>query len=107
MSPAADGFMGPPMIPDLRPSLSSWLAQRGPSAGIQAAVDVAGGDMAEREFLAGFERAAQLAQRLLACPPCYSSGPEYVRYVADLMNGADDVMGRGLAAGCLAAVGEA
>jgi hypothetical protein len=61
---------------------------------------------AEREFLSGFERAAVLAQRLLACPPAHTSAVQYLEDVADLLEGGEDLIGRGLAVGCLAALGK-
>ena len=60
----------------------------------------------EREFLNGFQKAALLTQQVRAFPPSYTSPRDYVKDVARLMLGTDDFVGRGLAAGCLSAVGE-
>lgn len=60
----------------------------------------------EREFLTGFEKAAVLTQRMLASPPSYTTPQDYLKDVARLMLGGDDFVGRGLAVGCLCAVGE-
>ena len=61
----------------------------------------------EREFLAGFERAALLVQQLLSGPPAYASGDRYLEDVAQLNGDAEDLVRRGLAVGCLAALGRA
>jgi hypothetical protein len=61
----------------------------------------------EREFLAGFERAARLVQQILTCPPSYASGDRYLEDVARLHGDAEDLVRRGLAVGCLAALGRA
>jgi hypothetical protein len=61
----------------------------------------------EREFLAGFERAARLVQQILIRPPAYASGDRYLADVARLHGDADDLVRRGLAVGCLAALGRA
>jgi hypothetical protein len=60
-----------------------------------------------REFLRGFQQAALLAQRILASPPTYMSAKEYLEDVADLHAAANDLVRRGLAAGCLSALGKA
>lgn len=60
----------------------------------------------EKEFLMGFQRAAQLVQRILACPPSHTSAVDYMNDVAHLHADADDLLRRGLAVGCLAAVGK-
>lgn len=60
-----------------------------------------------REFLRGFQQAALLAQRMLANPPTYTSPREYLEDVVDLHAAADDLVRRGLAAGCLCALGKA
>jgi hypothetical protein len=57
------------------------------------------------EYLTGFGRAAQLVRRVLAEPPCFKAAPEYVESVAALHAGTDDMFCRGLAVGCLAALG--
>jgi hypothetical protein len=59
----------------------------------------------EREFLAGFERAARLVQRVLTCPQAYARGDLYLADVARLHADAEDLTRRGLAVGCLAALG--
>lgn len=60
-----------------------------------------------REFLKGFQQAALLAQRMLANPPRYTSAKEYLEDVVDLHAAANDLVRRGLAAGCLCALGKA
>ena len=60
----------------------------------------------ERAFLTGFERAAVLTQRILANPPSHTSPEEYMRDVAHLHADSDDLVSRGLAVGCLSAVGQ-
>ena len=60
----------------------------------------------EKEFLAGFEKAALLTQRILACPPSYTTAREYLNDVVRLLRGSDDLVERGLVVGCLCAVGE-
>jgi len=62
-------------------------------------------ERSEREFLAGFERAALLVRQVLTCPPTYASGDRYLEDVARLHGDADDFTRRGLAVGCLAALG--
>jgi hypothetical protein len=59
----------------------------------------------EREFLAGFERAARLVQQVLTCPQAYVSTDRYLEDVARLHGDAEDLTRRGLAVGCLAALG--
>lgn len=61
---------------------------------------------AEKEFLIGFERAAVLTRRIIASPPTHTTAEEYIKDVAHLHADADDLLRRGLAVGCLAAVGE-
>jgi hypothetical protein len=60
----------------------------------------------EKAFLTGFERAAVLTQRILANPPSHTSAEEYMRDVAHLHADSDDMVSRGLAVGCLSAVGK-
>jgi hypothetical protein len=60
----------------------------------------------QKEFLIGFQRAAQLTQRVLSCPPSHTTREEYMRDVAHLHGDADDLIRRGLAVGCLSALGE-
>jgi len=60
----------------------------------------------ERDFLTGFGKAALLAQRLSASPPRYTTARDYLKDVAQLLQGSDDLVQRGLMAGCLCAVGE-
>lgn len=60
-----------------------------------------------REFLQGFERAAMLTRGLLEHPPAITSREAYVQDVADLNRDANDMVRRGLAVGCLVAVGRA
>jgi hypothetical protein len=59
----------------------------------------------EREFLAGFERAALLVQQVLTRPQAYVNGDRYLEDVARLHGDAEDLTRRGLAVGCLAALG--
>jgi hypothetical protein len=59
----------------------------------------------EREFLAGFERAARLVRQVLTCPQAYMSGDRYLEGVAQLHGDAEDLTCRGLAVGCLVALG--
>ena len=59
----------------------------------------------ERAFLAGFEKAAVLARRVMADPPRHTTPQDYLRNVADLHADSDDLLSRGLAVGCLAAFG--
>jgi len=59
----------------------------------------------EKEFLLGFEKAALLTQRILACPPAYTTPDEYMESVAHLHADSDDLVSRGLAVGCLSALG--
>jgi hypothetical protein len=60
----------------------------------------------EKEFLSGFQKAALLTQRVSACPPSYTTARDYLKDVARLLRGSDDLVERGLVAGCLCAVGE-
>jgi hypothetical protein len=60
----------------------------------------------ERAFLNGFERAAVLTRQILANPPSHTSAEEYMRDVAHLHGDSDDMTCRGLAVGCLSAVGK-
>jgi hypothetical protein len=60
----------------------------------------------EIEFLAGFAMAALLMQRLQAQPPSFTSGPAYAESVAHLHEKSDDLLSRGLAVGCLSALGK-
>lgn len=62
-------------------------------------------DRAEKEFLMGFERAARLAQQVKERPPSYTTAEDYMKDVAQLHARSDDLVSRGLAVGCLAAVG--
>ena len=60
-------------------------------------------DRQAKAFLHGFERAAQLAQRVLTTPPRHTSPVQYLRDVALLHGSVDDPTSRGLAVGCLSA----
>lgn len=60
----------------------------------------------EKEFLKGFEKAALLILGILACPPSFTSREEYVESVAHLHADSDDLRSRGLAVGCLSALGK-
>ena len=61
----------------------------------------------EKDFLSGFQKAALLLQRLLATPPTFTTREEYVENVAHLHANAQDLTCRGLAVGCLCALGKA
>jgi len=58
------------------------------------------------EFLAGFGKAALLAQRVLASPPSYTTREDYMESVAHLYADSEDLVGRGLAVGCMSAIGK-
>ena len=60
----------------------------------------------ERDFLIGFTRAALLTRAILASPPAATTPEAYMRTIAQLHADADDLLRRGLAVGCLSAVGE-
>jgi hypothetical protein len=60
----------------------------------------------EKEFLLGFAKAATLTQRMLAAPPAHTSPKDYMKDVAHLLRSSDDLVDRGIAVGCLAAVGD-
>ena len=55
--------------------------------------------------LRGVERAALLVQRVLSDPPSYKSAESYVEDVACLHVRATDLLRRGIAVGCLSALG--
>jgi hypothetical protein len=59
-----------------------------------------------REYLRGFEQAAVLVRRVLSDPPSYKNAESYVEDVAaDLHVRATDPLRRGIAVGCLSALG--
>jgi hypothetical protein len=60
----------------------------------------------EREFLVGFARAALLTQSMVTCPPSFTSPSDYMENVAHLHGDSDDLLSRGLAVGCLSALGK-
>ncbi len=60
----------------------------------------------ERDFLLGFQKAAILARRVLASPPTYTTASDYLESVAHLHGDSDDLISRGLAVGCLSAIGK-
>ena len=62
-------------------------------------------DRQTKEYLAGFQRAALLVQRILSAPPSYQSAQHYLEDVADLHLHAGDLQRRGIAVGCLSALG--
>jgi hypothetical protein len=62
-------------------------------------------DREAREYLRGFEQAALLVQRVLSDPPSYNNAESYVQDVADLHVRATDLLRRGIAVGCLSALG--
>jgi hypothetical protein len=57
----------------------------------------------ESAFLAGFGKAALLAQQVKEHPPTHTTPEEYMRDVADLHADSDEMISRGLAVGCLSA----
>jgi hypothetical protein len=59
----------------------------------------------ELAFLAGFGRAALLAQQVKEHPPTHTTPEEYMRDVAHLHGDSEDLVSRGLAVGCLSAFG--
>jgi hypothetical protein len=61
----------------------------------------------EHEFLDGFQRAAVLTRTVMAQPPSYTTAAEYLEDVAHLHADSDDLTRRGLAVGCLSALGRA
>jgi hypothetical protein len=60
----------------------------------------------ETEFLLGFAKAALLTKAVAAAPPAFTTAQDYMKTVAQLHADADEALRRGLAVGCLAAVGE-
>jgi hypothetical protein len=60
----------------------------------------------EKEFLTGFQQAALLLQQLLVSPPSFTTREDYVESVAHLHADAQDLTSRGLAVGCLCALGK-
>ncbi len=63
-------------------------------------------DRQAKQFLEGFQKAAQLVQNLADhCSP-QSDPAEYLEGVADLHGHSDDLVRRGVAVGCLCAVGK-
>jgi hypothetical protein len=60
----------------------------------------------ETAFLAGFGKAAVLAQQVKAHPPSHTTAEEYMRDVAHLHEDSEDLLSRGLAVGCLSAFGQ-
>jgi len=60
----------------------------------------------ERDFLAGFAMAALLMQRIQAQPPSFTSGEDYLESVAHLHEDSEELLSRGLAVGCLSAMGK-
>ena len=62
-------------------------------------------DQRSKEYLAGFQRAALLVQRVLSAPPSYKSAQAYIEDVAHLHDHAVDLVRRGIAVGCLSALG--
>ena len=62
-------------------------------------------DRRAKDFLIGFERAAWLTRRIREAPPSHTTPEDYLKDVAELNEDSDDLVRRGLAVGCLAAVG--
>ena len=59
----------------------------------------------EHEFLVGFGLAATLARDVLWQRPSYTTAEKYIADVADLHADANDFLRRGIAVGCLSALG--
>jgi len=60
----------------------------------------------EKEFLTGFGLAATLTKRVMRHRPSYTTAEQYVEDVADLHADASDFRRRGMAVGCLSALGK-
>jgi hypothetical protein len=60
----------------------------------------------ERDFLLGFRKAAILARHVIATPPSYTTPSDYLESVAHLHEDSDDLISRGLAVGCMSAIGK-
>lgn len=60
-----------------------------------------------KDFLMGFQHAALLTQEVRSRTPGYATAAVYLETVARLFAGSSDLVGRGLAAGCLSALGRA
>ena len=63
-------------------------------------------DRQAKEFLEGFQKAAQLTQRLADNRSPHPDPTDYLKDVADLHGHSDDLVRRGLAVGCLCALGK-
>jgi hypothetical protein len=61
-------------------------------------------DRAEQDFLKGFEKAARLTREVRDSQP--GTATDYLEAVAHLLADSQDLVCRGLAVGCLAAVGK-
>jgi hypothetical protein len=59
----------------------------------------------ERDFLIGFGMAATLTRHIMGQHPSYTTAEKYVEDVADLHAHANDFRARGIAVGCLSALG--
>jgi hypothetical protein len=59
----------------------------------------------EKDFLTGFGLAATLTRHIMGQRPSYTSAEKYVEDVADLHADAPDFLRRGVAVGCLSALG--
>jgi hypothetical protein len=57
------------------------------------------------DFLAGFQQAAVLTRTVMAKPPAHTTAAAYLEDVAHLHADSDDLTRRGLAVGCLSALG--
>jgi hypothetical protein len=60
----------------------------------------------DKEFLAGFARAALLTAAVLKSAPSQVTADAYLEAVARLLRDSQDLVGRGVAVGCLAALGK-
>jgi hypothetical protein len=63
-------------------------------------------DRQQLDFLLGFQRAATLVNNVLTSPASYAAGRDYLEDVALLHADSEDLMRRGLAVGCLSALGK-
>jgi hypothetical protein len=63
-------------------------------------------DRQARESLEGFQKAAQLTRLLAENRSPHSDPTDYLKDVADLHGHSDDLVRRGLAVGCLCALGK-
>jgi hypothetical protein len=60
----------------------------------------------EKQFLEGFGVAAMLTRCVMGEAPSYTTAEQYVEDVAHLHADSDDFLRRGIAVGCLSAIGK-